>query len=264
MSKHRTLAWMLTLLLLLSPASGLCSKYSSDPQLVSYFQEEDLALCPMQEGDSGDAVSRLQIRLYSLGYGTLKHRDIYDATTSRDVAFFQGQNDLPQTGVADEATLLALYRWDAPLAMRSPMYIPDAQMNSCTLIPAYVYWYLHHEQMEALCQQAYELTQGYFLIGITHKDPCELRLIRPEKYPHALPLVENETFRQQALEQLCQQDGLFNTLSFSPEEGRFGFKAYGTMGGCFVNLVYHPDGFEDGTYQRRLNDHWAILLHGAT
>ena len=249
---------------LLWPVVGIASEDSDRSQLVSYFREEDLALCPMQEGDSGDAVSRLQIRLRSLGYGTLKHRDIYDATTSRDVAFFQGQNDLPQTGVADEATLLALYRWDAPLAMRSPMYIPDAQMNSCTLIPAYVYWYLHHEQMESLCQQAYGLTQGYFLIGITHKAPCELRLNQPEKYPHALPLVENDAFRQQALEQLCQQDGLFNTLSFSPEEGRFAFKAYGTMGGCFVNLVYHPEGFEDGTYQRRLNEHWAILLHGAT
>lgn len=248
---------------LLWPVAGFGSEDRDRSQLVSYFQEADLALCPLKEGDSGDAVSRLQIRLGSLGFRSIKHDGIYDAYTKSNVSLFQGQNDLPQTGVADEATLLALYRWDAPLAMRSPMYIPDAQMNSCTLIPAYVYWYLHHEQMEALCQQAYGLTQGYFWIGVSHEAPSELRLIQPEKYPHVLPLVENEAFRQQALEQLCQQECLFDTLSFSPEEGQFAFHAYRTMGGFFVNLVYRPEGLGDGFYRRRLNEHWAIVLHGA-
>lgn len=73
----------------------------------------------LQTGDSGDEVMRLQRRLQALDYLTAGSADgVFGAATERALAKFQSRNMLQATGIADEATQLALYSEDAVRAMK--------------------------------------------------------------------------------------------------------------------------------------------------
>ncbi|MBR6219573.1 MAG: peptidoglycan-binding protein [Clostridia bacterium] len=69
----------------------------------------------LSSGDSGDDVSRLQARLYALGYlsKTTSLDGDYGNTTVAAVKLFQNASGISATGTADSATLKALYSTEA-------------------------------------------------------------------------------------------------------------------------------------------------------
>lgn len=82
-----------------------------------------LALCagglaeetlPLRYGSTGDAVIMLQERLTELGYYTFRITGNYQEHTQQAVRDFQAALGWEQTGIADEALLVQVYRLDAP------------------------------------------------------------------------------------------------------------------------------------------------------
>ena len=57
-----------------------------------------------REGDQGDRVLAVQLRLIDLGYNVPKATGEFDARTARAVMTYQKQARLNQTGVVDEIT----------------------------------------------------------------------------------------------------------------------------------------------------------------
>ena len=57
-----------------------------------------------QEGDEGDRVLAIQLRLIDLGYNIPKATGEFDERTTRAVLTYQKQARLNQTGVVDEIT----------------------------------------------------------------------------------------------------------------------------------------------------------------
>ena len=80
-----------------------------------YAPVSDLLYKTLAKGDKSDHVSRVQARLYALGYlsktGSLSGE--YTTTTASAVKLFQNTNGITGTGTADPATLKALYSLDA-------------------------------------------------------------------------------------------------------------------------------------------------------
>ena len=80
-----------------------------------YAPVSELLYKTLAKGDKSDYVSRLQARLYALGYlsktGSLTGE--YSATTASAVKLFQNASGITATGTADPATLKALYSLDA-------------------------------------------------------------------------------------------------------------------------------------------------------
>lgn len=73
----------------------------------------------LRNGDSGDEVARVQRRLQTLDYLPSGSADgLFGGATERALAKFQSRNGLSATGVADQATQLALYSEDAVRAMK--------------------------------------------------------------------------------------------------------------------------------------------------
>ncbi len=58
----------------------------------------------LQEGDEGDRVLAVQLRLIDLGYNVPKATGLYEERTSRAVKTYQKQARLNQTGAVDEIT----------------------------------------------------------------------------------------------------------------------------------------------------------------
>ena len=69
----------------------------------------------LSSGDSGDDVSRLQARLYALGYlsKTSSLDGDYGTTTQAAIKLFQNASGITASGTADSATLKALYSTEA-------------------------------------------------------------------------------------------------------------------------------------------------------
>ena len=69
----------------------------------------------LSSGDKGDSVSRVQARLYALGYltKTASLDGEYGTTTVAAVKLFQNASGITATGTADQATLKALYSTEA-------------------------------------------------------------------------------------------------------------------------------------------------------
>ncbi len=69
----------------------------------------------LSSGDSGDDVSRLQARLYALGYlsKTTSLDGDYGTTTQAAIKLFQNASGITASGTADSATLKALYSTEA-------------------------------------------------------------------------------------------------------------------------------------------------------
>lgn len=87
----------------------------ADPLLQAYaFSDRfQAALAPLNSGDSGDQVLRVQRRLTNLGYMTDAADGQLGAGTMRSLRIFQYYNGLTQTGIADIATQNALFSADA-------------------------------------------------------------------------------------------------------------------------------------------------------
>lgn len=75
----------------------------ADAMLQAYLYSGDFkpARVPLANGDSGDAVLRLQRRLIHLGYLAGAADGIYGGSTARAVRIFQYYNELELTGTAD-------------------------------------------------------------------------------------------------------------------------------------------------------------------
>lgn len=83
----------------------------ADILLQAYLYSDSFVVArnPLQSGDNGIDVERLQRRLMNLGCIAADADGNYGADTSRGVRIFQHYNDLPETGVADMDTLNVLY-----------------------------------------------------------------------------------------------------------------------------------------------------------
>ena len=72
----------------------------------------------LQQGDETDEVLRLERRLCALGYMDGGPDSVFDSYTSSVVRAFQAAAGLDESGVADRATIDALFAGDAPVAER--------------------------------------------------------------------------------------------------------------------------------------------------
>lgn len=70
----------------------------------------------LSKGDKSDEVVEMQTRLYELGYLSETPDGQFGSKTQTAVKIFQQVSALPVTGIADNATLTALYAEDAPSA----------------------------------------------------------------------------------------------------------------------------------------------------
>lgn len=78
--------------------------HASEPVLV------ETEYAPLVPGDSGEAVLKIKLRLYELGYfETNAFTEIYDKETTEQIALFQEVNELKKTGIADAETLALLF-----------------------------------------------------------------------------------------------------------------------------------------------------------
>ena len=71
---------------------------------VALMQTTVAQAATAREGDQGDRVLAVQLRLIDLGYNVPKATGEYDARTARAVMTYQKQARLNQTGVVDEIT----------------------------------------------------------------------------------------------------------------------------------------------------------------
>lgn len=85
-----------------------------DPELPVYR-------LPLQEGDDGSEVRRVQRRLISLKYTDHAADGIFDGKTATALKLFQRASDLAETGYADRATQQALFSLEA-VANDQPLY----------------------------------------------------------------------------------------------------------------------------------------------
>ena len=67
----------------------------------------------LREGDSGEAVRALQLRLAELGYTETETDGVYGSGTAAAVTSFQNRNGLLKTGMADRITLEAVFSQNA-------------------------------------------------------------------------------------------------------------------------------------------------------
>ena len=92
----------------------------ADPLLLDAFYSDSFPAIPaqMENGTINDDVVRVQRRLSNLEYffGTLDGH--YGGQTQEAITAFQKRNGLPQTGVADQATLSLLFSGDALKALK--------------------------------------------------------------------------------------------------------------------------------------------------
>ncbi len=92
----------------------------ADPLLLDDFYSADFPAIPadMNSGATGRDVVRLQRRLATLEYYTSALDGQYGAGTAQAVSDFQKRNGLAETGVADHATLAALFDENAKKALK--------------------------------------------------------------------------------------------------------------------------------------------------
>ena len=101
-------------------ACGLAETGTADITLMrilygGYAPKSAMLAATLSRGDNGEKVSRLQARLYALGYlsKTASLDGDYGTTTANAVGLFQSANNISSTGIADTATLKAMYAIEA-------------------------------------------------------------------------------------------------------------------------------------------------------
>ncbi len=87
----------------------------ADGLLQAYLFSGDFktSRADLRLGDEGDAVKRLQTRLYRLGYSASAPDGIFGGDTARALRIFQHYSGLDETGVADLGTQTLLFSADA-------------------------------------------------------------------------------------------------------------------------------------------------------
>lgn len=96
---------------------------------AGYAPRSSILSTAMSNGDKGDNVTRLQLRLYALGYLS-KSASLdgdYGSITASAVTLFQKANDISATGTADTSTLKAIY---SPNAEGKPSSVKAADAAS--------------------------------------------------------------------------------------------------------------------------------------
>ena len=87
----------------------------ADGLLQAYLFSGDFKIsrADLRQGDEGDAVKRLQTRLYRLGYSASAPDGIFGGDTARALRIFQHYSGLDETGIADLGTQTLLFSADA-------------------------------------------------------------------------------------------------------------------------------------------------------
>ena len=95
--------------------SGIADQVTQRILYGGYAPVSGMLYKALSSGDKSDSVSRLQARLYALGYltKTTSLDGEYGATTAAAVKLFQSTSGITATGSADTATLKALYSTEA-------------------------------------------------------------------------------------------------------------------------------------------------------
>ncbi len=93
-----------------------------DDDLLTAFREESFQVYrgDLQKGSKGSDVTRLQTRLWHLGYLYNGADGDFGAQTERALKYFQRRNSLPETGKADEITQRILF---SAMAVESTEYV---------------------------------------------------------------------------------------------------------------------------------------------
>ena len=87
----------------------------ADGLLLAYLYSDEFKVTrgELRMGDEGGAVTRLQTRLYRMGYTTDVPDGIYGGGTARAIGIFQHYNGITPTGIADTDTQAALFSGQA-------------------------------------------------------------------------------------------------------------------------------------------------------
>src|SRR5262245_25330489 len=96
------------------PSGPVVSQPQRQPDAVDLDETAGLA-----RGAQGEAVRQLQLALQRRGFQVGQPDGVFGPLTQAAVAAFQASEDLPETGVADEATVRALER--GPVVMGGPV-----------------------------------------------------------------------------------------------------------------------------------------------
>jgi len=105
-----------------------------------YAPASSLLSAKLSSGDSNESVNRIQTRLYYLEYFSRAASidGSYGSTTIAGIKLFQGVSGLPVTGVADAATIKALYAADALVMPRGNVavdYVAGTSNDAVLQIP---------------------------------------------------------------------------------------------------------------------------------
>lgn len=81
----------------------------ADPLTQEMLFSEQAAYYRLQQGDEGEDVESLQVRLYELGYEVEKKNGYFGVATTRALTSFQTRNRMEATGIMDTDTADILY-----------------------------------------------------------------------------------------------------------------------------------------------------------
>ena len=95
-------------------------------QIRLYSDEFPLVDGPLQKGSDQGKITRLQRRLIELGCLLDKADGDFGGNTRRAVRIFQHYNNLPETGIADEAVQRVIFS-DAAKAPKNPLLAPGSK-----------------------------------------------------------------------------------------------------------------------------------------
>lgn len=87
---------------------GIHSGLSIDPFAFAEEQSSG-SYIELKKGDSGDEVTKLQMRLHDLGYSVGTIDGQFGTNTFRAIAAFQNANGISQSGIADDQTQCLLF-----------------------------------------------------------------------------------------------------------------------------------------------------------
>lgn len=104
-------------------ALGLSATGAADEEMLSLLESAPLPASPIERGDKGDDVKRLQNRLIVLNCLTDTADGSFGRKTDAALRLFQEVNGLSATGTADEETIARLFSADATPGDKRPYRI---------------------------------------------------------------------------------------------------------------------------------------------
>lgn len=172
-TKARTFALLMAFLLLFT-ALGHAEANDSTGSAKTGFTDEELAkYTTLSIGSKGDAVAKLKMRLYELGYyNTSNLNNSFTKNTSEYVKAFQEMNSLPADGVATPLVQATMF---SDKAIPKESYSTNSK-SSFTLRNG-ISWGMHYDEIKALTDLEF--------LGEPTKDNGSLHLLKYEKAPVA-------------------------------------------------------------------------------